>query len=50
MSNNEVCGTCRSNTFDEFDDREFTCGNTKSEYCGDYVSYNHTCDFWEEKE
>jgi len=42
----KICGTCRWNSHDG---RDFGCVNDASENCGDYTSYDHTCDEWEAK-
>ena len=44
--NNEICGKCVHNTYDNGD---FLCGNTNSDNYGCYVAYDDSCEDWEEK-
>lgn len=45
----EVCGECKHNKYDLWDDA-FFCTNERSENCGCPTFYNDTCDEYEEKE
>ena len=48
MNDNQCCGTCRwHKQVYELDTNEYDCNNLKSEFCGDYTDYSHTCDYWE---
>ncbi len=45
----ECCGNCKWHQYDDKYDDWLCCG-ADSEDCGDYTTYNHCCDDFEEKE
>ena len=43
----ECCGMCKYGSYDNMDG--YTCVNDASDYCTEWVEYEHTCEDWEEK-
>lgn len=44
----QCCGTCEYGSYDPM--QGYVCVNSNSEYCTDFVEYDHTCEDWEEKD
>lgn len=44
----ECCGTCEYSTYDKTNG--YVCVNNESDYVADFVEYDHSCDFWEQKQ
>lgn len=44
----ECCGTCECSTYDKTNG--YVCSNCESDYVADFVEYDHSCDFWEQKQ
>jgi hypothetical protein len=44
----ECCGTCEYGTYDKTNG--YVCVNDESDYVADFVEYDHSCDFWEQKQ
>lgn len=48
MRETQCCGNCEYGSYDKI--QGYVCVNGDSEYCADFVEYDHTCEDWEEKE
>lgn len=44
----KCCGTCKWNEYDEYG-YAWVCCNGDSDYCADFIEYEHSCEEWEEK-
>nr|DAP13535.1 MAG TPA: hypothetical protein [Caudoviricetes sp.] len=40
--------TCEYSTYDKTNG--YVCVNNESDYVADFVEYDHSCDFWEQKQ
>ena len=49
LMTDEVCGSCKYNHWKQ-DEADFVCGNHHSDYFTTYVSWDFSCECWEEKE
>lgn len=47
MRETQCCGNCEYGSYDSM--QGYVCVNGDSEYCADFVEYDHTCEDWEEK-
>lgn len=45
----KCCGTCRWNSHEDISD-SWVCVNGESDYCTDWMDYDHCCEDWEERE
>ena len=45
---NQCCGNCQYDSYDKM--QGYVCVNDESEYCADFVEYDHSCDDWDKKE
>ena len=43
----ECCGTCKYGSYDKTNG--YVCVNDESDYVADFVEYDYSCDFWEQK-
>ena len=43
----ECCGTCKYGSYDKANG--YVCVNGESDYVADFVEYDYSCDFWEQK-
>ncbi len=51
MDKREICGNCKYCHKEKVsDDWDMICVNSDSEYCADWVEYEHSCDSFERRE
>ena len=44
----ECCVTCKYGSYDKTNG--YVCVNDESDYVADFVEYDYSCDFWEQKQ
>lgn len=44
----EVCGNCKYHEYESIDSG-WVCVNPDSDYCADWVEYEHTCEEWTDR-